>query len=265
MFELLPEVKLNHAVFKVTSFVDFSTYLQAITENWSFLQMINAKLQLLIVNSKPKHSDEEVNFKARQALYELLTSFYMETQFLLGFLSDTESEFLAVIDHLKLHPSAKSNSTTTSLQTKRSVFGGLKEIFCSLLGFGNSQSYDQDTINMIKSNLKILQMDINDQQGEIQKNMALINLTRVDVGYNHDMLHTLDMKLVAFNQTFTANIRSLQNITSGLISIAATQHYLSMFQTSFAQIQQDVDAVYEYLTTVSTHKVTPTLIPPQEL
>ncbi len=108
-------------------------------------------------------------------------------------------------------------------------------------------------------------MDINDQQGEIQKNMALINLTRVDVGYNHDMLHTLDMKLVAFNQTFTANIRSLQNITSGLISIAATQHYLSMFQTSFAQIQQDVDAVYEYLTTVSTHKVTPTLIPPQEL
>ena len=180
-----------------------------------------------------------------------------------------KDNFLAALDHLRLHPSTKVtdklvNQTADARRIKRSVLGGLTEMFSSLFGSGGS-SYDQATIDHIKENLRVLQSDINIQDSTINGNLALINLTRVEVGINRNAIHTLDLKLIKLNYTLSSSIRALQQANNKLITIASVQHHLSIIRTGLARLELETRSVHNYLASITTHVVTPNLIPPEDL
>ena len=294
LFEPIRQIKLNRANFKVISFVNFKPYIQTSNQVRSYLNALKINFEDMLIAAEPQswgnqrsdmpnHSDpasndqDHIHYISWQHLdmvpnsdnktYGLLLELYEEALFLEELYEAIEEKFMSALDHLKMHPSSSSsNEEIAYSRQKRSVLGGLAEIFTSMFGFGDSDSsYDQATLDKIKQNLAILQQDINEQQEEITGNRLYINLTRVEVGINRKALHQLDLKLIRLNQTLASKLHTLQQAQHRTLTLISAQHRLNIVRNGLARLQFDIREIYDYLTSIATHMITPRQIPPDDL
>lgn len=117
----------------------------------------------------------------------------------------------------------------------------------------------------IRQQLKVLQQQNILQEDQIRELTYYLNLTRVAVNDNRQILYEFDVRLIKVNHTLaqmTNIIKHVQYWTS------ITQEIRSSFQTlgtGLHQLAQNVEGFYEYLRALSTHRVNPLIIPPDKL
>ena len=324
LFEPLTQIQLTRAKFKVTTFVDFAPYSQALNHINQYIENFDANFfQMLqengIYNNNDWISDESdskrihpffhdksesvvesptiappiikrVNIAVNgrdtrndlgepaienahtiltdKAIHTLLNEQYEELQLLKDLFAIIQDEYKTALDHLSKHPPKSASGKNKNIETKRmkrSVLGGIGEIFSSLFGSDDNDGYDEEIISQIETNIATLQAGSNVEQEEIGQNLALINLTRIEVGMNRNAVNALDLNLIKLNHTLVSNLAYLHLTNHKMITIASVQHRLNMVRTGLTHLQFDVKKIFKYLTAIATHTITPTTIPPEDL
>ena len=106
------------------------------------------------------------------------------------------------------------------------------------------------------------------QQQQIKEIFKLTNLTRIEASQNRKVLRQLNLKQIQVNHslhTFEYHISRLQVDRNFVMSIMQICSHLSMLLVGIIQLNKDLDAVYKYMTTLSTNTHSPTIISPSDL
>ena len=108
----------------------------------------------------------------------------------------------------------------------------------------------------------------NPQQHQIKEIFKLNNLTRIEASQNRKVLRQLDLKLIPLNHSLHTqkfHIRTAQVSRNFVMSILKICSYLSTLLVGIIQLNRDLDAVYKYMTTLSSNTLAPTIICPSDL
>ena len=106
------------------------------------------------------------------------------------------------------------------------------------------------------------------QQQQIKEIFKLTNLMRIEVSQNRKVLRQLDLKLIQLNHslhTLEFHISRLQVDRNFVMSILQICSHLSMLLLEIIQLDKDLDAVYKYMTILSTNTLSPMIISPSGL
>ena len=106
------------------------------------------------------------------------------------------------------------------------------------------------------------------QQQQIKEIFKLTNLTMVEASQNRKILRQLDLKLTQLNHsihTLEFHISRLQVEKNSVMSIMHICSCLSMLLVGIIKLNEGVDEVYKYMTTLSTNMLSPMIIFPTGL
>ena len=106
------------------------------------------------------------------------------------------------------------------------------------------------------------------QQQQITEIFKLTNLTRIEASQNRKVLRQLDLQLIQLNHnlhTLEFNISGLQVDSNFIMSILQICSHLSILLVGIIQLNRDLDAVYKYMTTLSSIILSPMIISPSDL
>ena len=106
------------------------------------------------------------------------------------------------------------------------------------------------------------------QQQQIKEIFKLTNLIRIEASQNRKVMRQLDLKLIQLKQslhTLEFHISRLQVDGNFVVSILQIHSCLSMLLVGTIQPNKDLDAVYKYITTLSTNALSPMIISPSNL
>ena len=110
--------------------------------------------------------------------------------------------------------------------------------------------------------------DQNLQQQLIKEIFKLTNLTRIEASQNRNVLRQLDLKLIQLNHslhTLEFHISRLQVDRNFVMYILQICSHLSILLLGIIQLNRDLDAVYKYMTTLSSNTLSPMIISPTDL
>ena len=122
--------------------------------------------------------------------------------------------------------------------------------------------------NDSKDIVDILMSKQNLQQQQIKEIIKLTNLTRIEASQNRKGLRQLDLKLIQLNHslhTLEFHISRLQVDRNFVMSILQICSCLSILLVGIIQLNRDLDAVYKYMTTLSSNTLSPIIIVPSDL
>ena len=106
------------------------------------------------------------------------------------------------------------------------------------------------------------------QQQQIKDIFKLINLTRIKASQNRKVLRQLDLKLIQLNHslhTLEFHISRLPVDRIFVMSILQICSHLCILLVGIIQLNRDLDAAYKYMTTLSSNRLSPTIISPSDL
>ena len=106
------------------------------------------------------------------------------------------------------------------------------------------------------------------QQKQIKEIFKLTNVIRIEVSQNRKVLRLLDLKLIQLSHslhTLEFHISRLQVYRTFIMSILQICSHLSILLVGIIQLNRDLDAVYEYMTTLSSNTLSPMIISPSDL
>ena len=132
-----------------------------------------------------------------------------------------------------------------------------------ILGWGvisNAQS-----INKIKKNLRVLQDQNVLQDHQIKALAKHLNLTMTQVNRHEEMLYELDSKLLILNHTIQDIMVQLSYFRYEYTIMTHIQMRINWIYTSFFELKEDVDTLYEYMRVLSTQQLNPLIMPPDIL
>ena len=130
--------------------------------------------------------------------------------------------------------------------------------------FGGLEGTDQN-VEQLKSHLYILMTNQNVQQEQIKENFILNNLTRVEMTWNRRILKQLDVKLISLNHSvysLQAEIGRLQIDRNFILSMLQIRSPLSTLLVGIIQLNKDLEEVYNYMTTLGSNVLYPSVISP---
>ena len=133
--------------------------------------------------------------------------------------------------------------------------------------FGGSGGTDQN-VEQLKSNLDILMASQNIQQEQIKEIFKLNNLTLVETAQNRKILRQLDVKLISLNHsvyTLQFELGKLQTDKNFILSVLQIQSQLSTILVGIIPLNKDLEEIYNYLTTLSSNVLSPSIIFPVDL
>ena len=105
-------------------------------------------------------------------------------------------------------------------------------------------------------------------QQQIKEIFKLTKLTRIEASQNRKILRQLDLKLIQRNHslhTLEFHISRLRVDRNFIMSILQIHSCLSILLLGIIQLNRDLDAVYKYMTTLSSNTLSPMIISPSDL
>ena len=217
----------------------------------------------------------------------------------------THEKFLRAIDHVEFHPTlgrpkekpevrlkrqiqGKSRQTQTLNQIKkmtREDVEMIKEVDAWLsmqhnqtnsprrdkrfglvtwvLGWGLYRTYS--TIRHIKNNIRTLQEQNLLQQDQIIELSHYLNITYGHVSSNRYAITNLQARMAEINKTLIATLSDIKFLKYTVAIVNDIRINLAKLTLGIMSLEQNVNAVYEYLRVLSTRWVNPLIIPPDTL
>ena len=132
-----------------------------------------------------------------------------------------------------------------------------------VLGWGLYKTYS--TIRHIKNNIRTLQEQNLLQQDQIIELGHYLNITYGHVSSNRYAITNLQVRLAEINKTLIATLSDIKFVKYTVAIINDIRMNLAKLTLGIMTLDQNVNAVYEYLRVLSTRQVNPLIIPPDTL
>ena len=149
-----------------------------------------------------------------------------------------------------------SNKTTKKKRNKRFGLTGW------IMGWGMGYF---SSLRAIKDNFRTLQSQNKLQQDQILELSHYLNITYVHVSTNRYTITNLQVQLTELNQTLIAALEDAKFIKYTVAVITDIRIILAKLTLGVIGLQQNVNAIYEYLRVLSSKQVNPLIIPPDAL
>ena len=117
----------------------------------------------------------------------------------------------------------------------------------------------------IKDNIRTLQAQNKLQQDQILELSHYLNITYAHVSTNRYAINNLQIQLAQINQTLMAVMQDVNFIRYTVAIITDVRIILAKLTLGVMGLQQNVEAIYEYLRVLASKQVNPLLIPPYAL
>ena len=132
-----------------------------------------------------------------------------------------------------------------------------------VLGWGLYRTYS--TIKHIKDNIKTLQEQNLLQQDQIIELSHYLNITCGHVSSNRYAITNLQGRMAEINKTLIATLSDVKFLKYTVAIVNDIRINLAKLTLGIMSLEQNVNAVYEYLRVLSTRQVNPLIIPPDTL
>ena len=214
-------------------------------------------------------------------------------------------KFLRAIDHMEFHPMPGRSKEKPKVRLKRQTQKGLKRVQTLkqikkmtrqdiemlreidrwlstqynqtngpkrnkrfglatwVLGWGLYRTYS--TIKHIKDSIRTLQEQNLLQQNQLIELSHYLNITYVHVSSNRYAITNLQVRLAEINKTIIATLGDIKFVKYTVAIINDIRINLAKLTLGIMTLDQNVNAVYEYLRVLSTRQVNPLIIPPDTL
>ena len=147
------------------------------------------------------------------------------------------------------------NKTTKKRRNKRFGLAG----WIMGWGIGHFTSF-----RAIKDNIRTLQLQ-NKLQDQILELSHYLNITYAHVSTNRYAITNLQVQLAQLNKTLIATLQDVKFIRYTVAVITDVRIILAKLTLGVIGLQQNVNAIYEYLRVLSSKQVNPLIIPPDAL
>ena len=120
----------------------------------------------------------------------------------------------------------------------------------------------------IKSNLEILEQNQKTLGNKLMRQMEMINESNVQISRNRAVLNMLNRELLQLNHSMafvTEGLKALEFSKNFLLAMLQVGNRLSTMPDGMDNLRIDLSKIHEYMMSLTTHKVTPNLIPPADL
>ena len=131
------------------------------------------------------------------------------------------------------------------------------------LGWGVYRAYD--SIRTIKDNIRTLQEQNILQQDQIIELSHYLNITYRHVSSNRHAITNLQIGMAQINKTLVAALCSVQFIKYTVAIVNDIRIELAKLTLGVMNLEQNVNAIYEYMRVLSAGQVNPLVIPPDSL
>ena len=132
-----------------------------------------------------------------------------------------------------------------------------------ILGSGVYRTYD--TIRHIKDNIRTLQEQNLLQQDQIIKLSHYLNITYGHVSSNRYAITNLQVRIAETNKTLIATLTDVKFLKYTVAIVNDVRINLAKLTLGIMSLEQNVNAIYEYMRVLSSRQVNPLIIPPDAL
>ena len=148
------------------------------------------------------------------------------------------------------------NKTTKKKRNKRFGLAG----WIMGWGIGHLSSF-----RAIKNNIRTLQLQNRLQEDQILELAHYLNITYAHVSTNRYAITNLQVQLAQLNKTLIATLEDAKFIKCTIAVITDIRIILAKLTLGVMSLEQNVNAIYEYLRVLSSKQVNPLIIPPDAL
>ena len=132
-----------------------------------------------------------------------------------------------------------------------------------VMGWGFLQTYK--SIKTIKDNIRTLQEQNLLQQDQIIELTHYLNITYGHVSSNRHAITNLQVKMAEVNKTLIAALSDVKFVKYSVAIINDIRIIFAKLTLGVMSLEQNVNAIYEYLRVLSSRQVNPLIIPPDSL
>ena len=183
-----------------------------------------------------------------------------EATHLIDMLEAQKLKINKILDHMS--PTEELKPDQKPRRVKR---GLIHSIFNFFFGSGDSNS---ETINQIKSNLDILEQNQQILGDELMRQLEMIDNSNIQISQNRAVLKMLSRDLMQLNNSMNSvseGIKALEFSKNFILAMLQLRNRLAIMRDGMENLKEDLSKIYEYMTSLATHKVTLNLIPPTDL
>ena len=182
LFEKLNQIVLSKSSYKITSFIDFSSYAEMFVELKLYIQQLKANLNEQVgkagryplyykVNG---HIQNDIDKRRQLEIEKMLQDAIIKVNYLQATLAKIESTYNKIVSPDRIKNLNNAPIEEKGTRTKRSVVGS---IFKWLFGGGGNSA---ETTKQLKNNIAILKQNQNLQQDQIKQLLKMNQLTVVE-------------------------------------------------------------------------------------
>ena len=132
-----------------------------------------------------------------------------------------------------------------------------------IFGWGVYRTYD--TIRHIKDNIKTLQEQNLLQQDQIIELSHYLNITYGHVSSNRYAITNLQVRMAEINKTLIAPLTDVKFLKYTVAIVNDVRINLAKLTLGTMSLEQNVNAIYEYMRVLSSKQLNPLIIPPDVL
>ena len=173
----------------------------------------------------------------------------------MNYLTDEDIRMLKLV--AQLLDTQYLNKTVKTTRKKR--FG----LASWIMGWEFLQTYR--SIKTIKDNIRTLQEQNLLQQDQIIELSHYLNITYGHVSSNRYATTNLQVRMAEVNKTLIAALSDVKFIKYSVAIINDIRIILAKLTLGVISLEQNVNAIYEYLRVLSSRQVNPLIIPPDSL
>ena len=132
-----------------------------------------------------------------------------------------------------------------------------------ILGWGVYRTYD--TIRHIKDNIRTLQQQNLLQQDQIIELSQYLNITYGHVSSNRYAITSLQARMAEINKTLIGTLADVKFLKYTVAIVNDVRINLAKLALGIMSLEQNVNAIYEYMRVLSSRQVNPLIMPPDTL
>ena len=270
LFERMNQIVLSKSSYKITSFIDFSPYTDMFVELKAYTQKLKMNLNEQIGKARQYSSYYKVNGRIQNdidrkrwvEIEKMLQDATIEINYLQVTLAKIESTYNKIVNPDKIENLNGTPSGIKGQRTRMSVVGSISK---SLFGGGDNGA---EVTQQLKNNIAILKQNQNLQQDQIKQLLKMTKLTVVETSRNRKLLKDLTKDMIQINFTVAQleyQSQQLHASVNFLNFMMSARHKIAVIRDSTFAIQQNLNHLYIYLNTLSTHKLIPKMLTPYDL
>ena len=303
IFEPIKHIKLSRSTYEITSYLDFTPYMQSFINFETYLNRFlidigsRGKVGPLadFVRETPDSKAYKCEtFRCRDVhQYKQIVG---EVKYIQQLYQRIKSRFYAAIDQLDVTvDTVEQNTKTKRSAEQRFVQQSSKKndkhfrmldhlaetlnvtdhkgepiksrkkraIFSMILGYGVYQNYKN--IKKIKKNIEKLHLQNILQEKQIQELAGYLNLTATQVQVHQKAILELDTRLLDVEHTLGTLKREFEYTRFHTYVMTDVKNAIIRLTTGLMTLQNNMKTIYEYMRVMSSHLVNPMILPPHAL